>query len=80
MSVGAADDLVVGAIDMHCHHGPDPHRVRSVDAAEAVVVDYDELPAVFDAKEALLPGAPLVCMRVNAMGQNLILGVLVDIL
>jgi uncharacterized protein DUF6282 len=30
------DDLVVGAIDMHCHHGPDPHRVRTVDAAEAV--------------------------------------------
>jgi hypothetical protein len=29
-------DLVVGAIDMHCHHGPDPHRARSVDAAEAV--------------------------------------------
>lgn len=33
---GAADELVVGAIDMHCHHGPDPHRARSVDAAEAV--------------------------------------------
>lgn len=32
----AADDLVVGAFDMHCHHGPDPHRRRSVDAAEAV--------------------------------------------
>lgn len=31
-----ARDLVVGAIDMHCHHGPDPHRKRSVDAAEAV--------------------------------------------
>src|SRR4029450_8990341 len=31
-----ADALVVGAIDMHCHHGPDPHRVRSVDAAQAV--------------------------------------------
>jgi hypothetical protein len=31
-----AGELVVGAIDMHCHHGPDPHRVRSVDAAEAV--------------------------------------------
>jgi Family of unknown function (DUF6282) len=29
-------ELVVGAIDMHCHHGPDPHRERSVDAAEAV--------------------------------------------
>jgi hypothetical protein len=32
-----ADDLVLGAIDMHCHHGPDPHRVRSVDAGEAVL-------------------------------------------
>src|SRR6185369_16460598 len=31
-----AEELVVGAIDMHCHHGPDPHRARSVDAAEAV--------------------------------------------
>jgi hypothetical protein len=31
-----AKELVVGAIDMHCHHGPDPHRARSVDAAEAV--------------------------------------------
>ncbi len=31
-----ADALVVGAIDMHCHHGPDPHRARSVDAAQAV--------------------------------------------
>jgi hypothetical protein len=34
--VSAASDLIVGAIDMHCHHGPDPHRARSVDAAEAV--------------------------------------------
>jgi hypothetical protein len=31
-----AAELVVGAVDMHCHHGPDPHRERSVDAAEAV--------------------------------------------
>jgi hypothetical protein len=31
-----ADELVIGAIDMHCHHGPDPRLVRSVDAAEAV--------------------------------------------
>ena len=29
-------ELVAGAIDMHCHHGPDPHRARIVDAAEAV--------------------------------------------
>jgi hypothetical protein len=32
----SAAELVVGAIDLHCHHGPDPHRARSVDAAEAV--------------------------------------------
>jgi len=31
----AADELIRGAIDMHCHHGPDPHRRRSVDAEEA---------------------------------------------
>lgn len=30
-----ADELIHGAIDMHCHHGPDPHRKRSVDAEEA---------------------------------------------
>lgn len=30
-----ADELIRGAIDMHCHHGPDPHRARSVDAEEA---------------------------------------------
>ena len=32
----AADELIRAAIDMHCHHGPDPHRKRSVDAEEAV--------------------------------------------
>ena len=35
MSTPAAE-LIRGAIDMHCHHGPDPHRKRSVDAEEAV--------------------------------------------
>ena len=34
--------------------------VQAQDAAEALVVDYEELPAVFDAKEAIVPGAPLV--------------------
>ena len=34
--------------------------VQAQDAAEAIVVDYEELPAVFDAKDALAPGAPLV--------------------
>ena len=34
--------------------------VQAQDAAEALVVDYEELPAVFDAKEAIVAGAPLV--------------------
>ena len=33
---------------------------QAVDAAELVAVEYEELPAVFDAVEALQPGAPLV--------------------
>jgi aerobic carbon-monoxide dehydrogenase large subunit len=31
------------------------------DAAEAVIVDYDELPAVVDAVRATAPGAPVLC-------------------
>lgn len=33
---------------------------QAQDAAEAVMIDYEELPAVFDAKDAVKPGAPLV--------------------
>ena len=33
-------------------------RAAAVDAAEAVVVDYDPLPAAVDPEKALLPGAP----------------------
>ncbi len=33
---------------------------QAQDAAEAVLIDYQELPAVFDAKDAVKPGAPLV--------------------
>ena len=33
---------------------------QAQDAAEAVFVEYEELPAVFDAKDAIVPGAPLV--------------------
>ena len=29
------DDLVAGAVDMHCHFGPDAHLERSVDCLEA---------------------------------------------
>jgi CO/xanthine dehydrogenase Mo-binding subunit len=38
--------------------GPSPAAAR--DAARAVEVSYEELPAVFDAVEAVAPGAPLL--------------------
>ena len=38
--------------------------VQAQDAAEALSVDYDELPAIFDAKAALAAGAPLVHEKV----------------
>ena len=36
-------------------------REAARDAAEAVLVDYDELPAVVDAVRATAPGAPVLC-------------------
>jgi hypothetical protein len=30
-----SDDLTIGAVDMHCHFGPDAHLERSVDCLEA---------------------------------------------
>ena len=36
-------------------------RDAARDAAEAVMVDYDELPAVVDAVRASAPGAPVLC-------------------
>jgi len=35
-------------------------RETALAAAERVLVDYDDLPAVFDVREAVTPGAPLV--------------------
>jgi carbon-monoxide dehydrogenase large subunit len=35
-------------------------KEQSVDAAETVMVDYEELPCVVDASKASMPGAPLV--------------------
>ncbi|MFM8305126.1 MAG: xanthine dehydrogenase family protein molybdopterin-binding subunit, partial [Actinomycetota bacterium] len=46
-------------------------RTAAVDAAEAVVVDYDALPAVTDMEAALAPGAPV---QIEAMGSNLAIG------
>ena len=36
-------------------------RGEAQDAAEAIVVEYDELPAVVDAFAAMAPGAPALC-------------------
>jgi len=36
-------------------------RLAARDAAEAVMVDYDELPAVVDPTQAIVPGAPVLC-------------------
>ena len=36
-------------------------REAALDGAEAIVVDYEELPAVTDPFAAMRPGAPLLC-------------------
>jgi carbon-monoxide dehydrogenase large subunit len=43
-------------------------RVEAVDAAEAVIVEYEELPAVVDPEAALADGAP---MQFEEVGSNL---------
>jgi carbon-monoxide dehydrogenase large subunit len=46
-------------------------KAQAVDAAEAVIVDYDALRVAADMEEALAPGAPL---QFDAMGTNLVMG------
>ena len=43
-------------------------KAQAVDAAEAVIVDYDPLPAVTDMEAALAPDAP---MQFEAVGSNI---------
>ena len=43
-------------------------KEAAVDAAEAVIVDYDELPAVIDPEDAFAPGAAL---QFDELGTNL---------
>ena len=47
-------------------------RAQAVDAAEAVIVDYDPLPAVTDLDDALAPDAPLLFEELgsNVCGGN----------
>lgn len=58
-------------------------KAEAVDAAEAVIVDYDDLPAVASVAAALAEGAPLVHEAqgtnvVNAMGTGPVEGILDD--
>ncbi len=46
-------------------------RQEAADAAEAVIVDYDALPAVIDLEAAIADGAPLLH---DAVGSNIIFG------
>jgi len=58
----AGAELVVGAIDMHCHHGPDPHRERSVDAVEAVAEADDIGMGAIVLKSHAYPTGPIALL------------------
>jgi hypothetical protein len=74
-----ADQLVVGAIDMHCHHGPDPHRRRSVDAAEAVAeADGLGLRAVVLKSHAYPTGPVAILMQKTARRVRVFGGICCD--
>jgi CO/xanthine dehydrogenase Mo-binding subunit len=47
-----------------------PTREAARTAARSVEVEYEELPAVFDAVEAVLPGAPLLHEQAGASAQD----------
>ena len=58
-------------------------KAQAVDAAEAVIVDYDPLPVVVDMEAAILPDAPVVFEAqgsniANGMGTGPVEGVLDD--
>ena len=71
---GAADELVVGAIDMHCHHGPDPHRQRSVDAMEAAAeADAQGLAAIV-LKSHAYPTGPVAMLMQKTVDRLRVFG------
>jgi hypothetical protein len=69
-----ADDLVVGAIDLHCHHGPDPHRRRSVDAAEAVREAEDLGLAAVVLKSHAYPTGPVAMLMQKTVERLRVFG------
>jgi CO/xanthine dehydrogenase Mo-binding subunit len=47
-------------------------REAAQQAAESIVVVYEDLPAVFDPEEALRPGAPLIHEKGNLLGKRVV--------
>jgi len=66
--------LVAGAIDMHCHHGPDPHRRRSVDAAEAVQEAEAIGMAAVVLKSHAYPTGPVAVLMQKTVGRLRVFG------
>src|SRR6478736_1215839 len=54
------DDIkLTGMVHMAILRSPYAHaNIRSIDASQAIAVDYEPLPAVVDAEKATQPGAP----------------------
>ncbi len=74
-----ARELVAGAIDMHCHHGPDPHRARSVDAAEAVAeADALGMAAIVLKSHAYPTGPIAILMQKTARRLRVFGGICCD--
>jgi carbon-monoxide dehydrogenase large subunit len=46
-------------------------KAEAIDAAEAVIVDYDPLPAAVNVEDALAPGAPV---QFDELGTNIVAG------
>jgi hypothetical protein len=69
-----AQELVVGAIDMHCHHGPDPHRARSVDAMEAAQEADAQGMAAIVLKSHAYPTGPVALLMQKTVARLRVFG------
>src|SRR5256712_9524217 len=59
---------------MHCHHGPDPHRARSVDAAEAVAEAEALGMAAIVLKSHAYPTGPIAILMQKTVKQLRVFG------
>src|ERR1051326_3924125 len=59
---------------MHCHHGPDPHRARSVDAAEAVAEAEALGMAAIVLKSHAYPTGPIAVLMQKTVARLRVFG------